>query len=33
LQSHKGNLSRASKDLHIHRTTLGKKISEYKLTV
>jgi len=33
LQRHKGNLSRAAKDLHIHRNTLGKKIHEYKLTV
>lgn len=33
LQRHKGNLSRAAKDLRIHRNTLGKKISEYKLTV
>ena len=31
LQQHKGNLSRAAKDLRIHRNTLGKKIEEYKL--
>jgi len=31
LQRHRGNLSRAAKDLRIHRNTLGKKISEYKL--
>jgi Fis family transcriptional regulator len=31
LQRHKGNLSRAAKDLRIHRNTLGKKIDEYKL--
>jgi Fis family transcriptional regulator, factor for inversion stimulation protein len=28
LQRHKGNLSRAAKDLRIHRNTLGKKIEE-----
>ncbi len=33
LQRHNGNLSRAAKDLRIHRNTLGKKIGEYKLTV
>jgi DNA-binding NtrC family response regulator len=33
LQRHKGNLSRAAKDLRIHRNTLGKKIVEYKLSV
>jgi DNA-binding NtrC family response regulator len=32
LLRHKGNLSRAAKDLQIHRNTLGKKIEEYKLT-
>ena len=32
LSRHKGNLSRAAKDLRIHRNTLGKKIEEYKLT-
>lgn len=32
LQRHRGNLSRAAKDLRIHRNTLGKKIEEYKLT-
>ena len=31
LQRHKGNLSRAAKDLHIHRNTLGKKIVEFKI--
>jgi DNA-binding NtrC family response regulator len=31
LQRHQGNLSRAAKDLRIHRNTLGKKIQEYKL--
>jgi len=31
LQRHQGNLSRAAKDLRIHRNTLGKKIEEYKL--
>lgn len=31
LQHHRGNLSRAAKDLRIHRNTLGKKIEEYKL--
>ena len=31
LQRHGGNLSRAAKDLRIHRNTLGKKIEEYKL--
>ena len=31
LQRHRGNLSRAAKDLRIHRNTLGKKIDEYKL--
>lgn len=33
LQRHRGNLSRAAKDLRIHRNTLGKKIEEYKLAV
>ena len=33
LQRHRGNLSRAAKDLQIHRNTLGKKIEEYKLGV
>ena len=32
LRRHRGNLSRAAKDLRIHRNTLGKKIEEYKLT-
>ena len=31
LLRHRGNLSRAAKDLKIHRNTLGKKIEEYKL--
>ena len=31
LQRHCGNLSRAAKDLRIHRNTLGKKIEEFKL--
>ena len=31
LQRHQGNLSRAARDLKIHRNTLGKKIVEYKL--
>jgi DNA-binding NtrC family response regulator len=31
LLRHKGNLSRAAKDLRMHRNTLGKKIEEYKL--
>jgi Fis family transcriptional regulator, factor for inversion stimulation protein len=31
LQRHKGNLSRAAKDLRIHRNTLGKKIEEFGL--
>jgi transcriptional regulator with PAS, ATPase and Fis domain len=31
LVRHRGNLSRAAKDLKIHRNTLGKKIEEYKL--
>ncbi len=31
LQRHRGNLSRAARDLQIHRNTLGKKIEEYKL--
>jgi len=31
LQRHRGNLSRAARDLHMHRNTLGKKILEYKL--
>jgi transcriptional regulator with PAS, ATPase and Fis domain len=32
LQQHRGNLSRAAKDLRIHRNTLGKKMAEYKLS-
>ncbi|MBN2370662.1 MAG: histidine kinase [Vicinamibacteria bacterium] len=31
LQRHRGNLSRAAKELRIHRNTLGKKIEEYRL--
>ena len=31
LQRHRGNLSRAAKDLKIHRNTLGRKIEEYKI--
>ena len=31
LQRHKGNLSRAAKDLRIHRNTLGREIGELKL--
>ena len=31
LQRHRGNLSKAAKDLNIHRNTLGKKIEEFKL--
>jgi DNA-binding NtrC family response regulator len=31
LQKHGGNLSRAAHDLRIHRNTLGKKVTEYKL--
>jgi transcriptional regulator with PAS, ATPase and Fis domain len=31
LQQHRGNLSKAAKDLKIHRNTLGKKIEEFKL--
>ena len=31
LQQHRGNLSRAAKDLRIHRNTLGKKMAEYML--
>ncbi len=31
LKRHRGNLSRAAKDLRIHRNTLGKKIEEYDL--
>jgi transcriptional regulator with PAS, ATPase and Fis domain len=31
LQRHRGNLSRAAKDLQIHRNTLGKKIEAYKI--
>jgi Fis family transcriptional regulator, factor for inversion stimulation protein len=33
LQRHRGNLSRAAKDLKIHRNTLGKKIDENKIKV
>jgi transcriptional regulator with PAS, ATPase and Fis domain len=31
LQRHRGNVSKAAKDLKIHRNTLGKKVEEYKL--
>ena len=31
LQRHKGNLSKAAKDLKIHRNTLGRKIEEFKI--
>jgi DNA-binding NtrC family response regulator len=31
LQQHRGNLSRAARDLRIHRNTLGRKIEEYKI--
>ena len=31
LLRHKGNLSKAAKDLKIHRNTLGRKIEEFKL--
>ena len=31
LQHHRGNLTKAARDLRIHRNTLGKKIDEYKL--
>jgi Fis family transcriptional regulator len=31
LQRHRGNLSRAAKDLRVHRNTLSRKIDEYKL--
>jgi DNA-binding NtrC family response regulator len=31
LQRHRGNLSRAAKDLQMHRNTLGKKLAEYQL--
>ena len=31
LQRHNGNLSRAAKDLRIHRNTLGRKVEELKL--
>ena len=32
LQRHRGNLSRAAKDLRIHRNTLGRKIDELDLS-
>ena len=31
VQRHHGNLSRAARDLRIHRNTLGRKVGEYKL--
>jgi Fis family transcriptional regulator len=31
VQRHRGNLSRAARDLRIHRNTLGRKVEEYKL--
>jgi Fis family transcriptional regulator len=31
VQRHRGNLSRAARDLRIHRNTLGRKVGEYKL--
>jgi Fis family transcriptional regulator, factor for inversion stimulation protein len=31
LEKHKGNVSRAAQQLRMHRNTLGKKITEYKL--
>ena len=31
LQNHNGNVSRAARQLRMHRNTLGKKIAEYKL--
>ena len=31
LQRHRGNVTKAAKDLRIHRNTLGKKIEEYTL--
>jgi transcriptional regulator with PAS, ATPase and Fis domain len=31
LQRHRGNVSKAAKDMRIHRNTLGKKVVEYKL--
>ena len=31
LQRNRGNLSRAARDLKMHRNTLGKKIEQYKL--
>jgi DNA-binding NtrC family response regulator len=31
LQRHGGNMTRAARDLRIHRNTLGKKVEEYKL--
>ena len=33
VQQHRGNLSRAARDLRIHRNTLGKKIQDYKLQI
>ena len=31
LQRHGGNMTRAARDLGIHRNTLGKKVEEYEL--
>jgi DNA-binding NtrC family response regulator len=31
LERHGGNMTRAARDLRIHRNTLGKKVEEYKL--
>jgi Fis family transcriptional regulator, factor for inversion stimulation protein len=31
LEKHKGNVSRAAQQLRMHRNTLGKKITEYRL--
>jgi len=31
LLRHRGNLSRAARDLRMHRNTLGKKVEEYEL--
>jgi transcriptional regulator with PAS, ATPase and Fis domain len=31
LQRHRGNLSRAAKELRLHRNTLGRKVAEFEL--